>query len=186
MYRRPPTNPLPFLLFLKRFVPPFPSFATRPSEVIYIAGDRVVTDAMCKPFSMGRNLLCVHSKKHMDDYPELKAAKMAMNRKTLVTMQRLLNEGGRLIWVAPSGGRDRASTPVRPWKYRVALTAPLQLHSACTMLYRESYAVTNSFSPPAPLSLSPASRIPPSPRPDRTASSSRTPSTPRPSACSSR
>jgi hypothetical protein len=33
-----------------------------PTEVIYVAGDRVVTDALCKPFSMGRNLFCVHSK----------------------------------------------------------------------------------------------------------------------------
>ena len=76
-------------------------------EVIYVAGDRVVTDALCKPFSMGRNLFCVHSKKHMDDVPELKAAKMDTNRKTLVAMGRALAEGGKLIWIAPSGGRDR-------------------------------------------------------------------------------
>ncbi|GLC41494.1 hypothetical protein PLESTB_001005500 [Pleodorina starrii] len=81
-----------------------PQLAT---DVIYVAGDRVVTDPMCKPFSMGRNLFCVHSKKHMDDVPELKAAKMETNRKTLVAMQRQLNAGGTLIWIAPSGGRDR-------------------------------------------------------------------------------
>lgn len=34
-----------------------PKLAT---DVIYVAGDRVVTDALCKPFSMGRNLFCVH------------------------------------------------------------------------------------------------------------------------------
>eukprot|EP00878_Enallax_costatus_P014104 GHUV01014753.1.p1 GENE.GHUV01014753.1~~GHUV01014753.1.p1 ORF type:complete len:236 (+),score=74.59 GHUV01014753.1:222-929(+) len=34
-----------------------PNLAT---DVIYVAGDRVVTDALCKPFSMGRNLFCVH------------------------------------------------------------------------------------------------------------------------------
>lgn len=50
----------------------FPSLAT---DVTYVAGDRVVTDNLCKPFSMGRNLFCVHSKKHMDDFPELKAEK---------------------------------------------------------------------------------------------------------------
>lgn len=76
-------------------------------EVVYVAGDRVVTDPMCKPFSMGRNLFCVHSKKHLNDIPELKAAKMETNRKTLVSMQRALNAGGALIWIAPSGGRDR-------------------------------------------------------------------------------
>lgn len=32
---------------------------------------------------------------------------METNRKTLVAMQRQLNEGGMLIWIAPSGGRDR-------------------------------------------------------------------------------
>jgi glycerol-3-phosphate O-acyltransferase len=30
-----------------------PNMAT---DVIYVAGDRVVTDPLCKPFSMGRNL----------------------------------------------------------------------------------------------------------------------------------
>jgi glycerol-3-phosphate O-acyltransferase len=81
-----------------------PSLAT---DVIYVAGDRVVTDALCKPFSMGRNLFCVHSKKHLDDVPELKASKMETNRKTLVAMQRAFNAGGTLVWIAPSGGRDR-------------------------------------------------------------------------------
>jgi len=84
--------------------------ATHPrlaQEVIYVAGDRVVTDPLCKPFSMGRNLFCVHSKKHLDDVPELKAAKQETNRKTLVAMGRALAEGGKLIWIAPSGGRDR-------------------------------------------------------------------------------
>lgn len=76
-------------------------------NVIYVAGDRVVTDPLSKPFSMGRNLFCVHSKKHLDDIPELKASKMDTNRKTLVAMQRALNQGGTLIWIAPSGGRDR-------------------------------------------------------------------------------
>eukprot|EP00877_Chromochloris_zofingiensis_P006537 jgi/Chrzof1/2136/Cz11g03260.t1_GPAT1[v5.2] len=81
-----------------------PNLAT---DVVYVAGDRVVTDPLCKPFSMGRNLFCVHSKKHLDDVPELKASKMETNRKTLVAMQRALNTGGALLWIAPSGGRDR-------------------------------------------------------------------------------
>jgi glycerol-3-phosphate O-acyltransferase len=33
---------------------------------------------------MGRNLFCVHSKKHINDVPELAKAKMETNRKTLV------------------------------------------------------------------------------------------------------
>ena len=46
------------------------------SKVDNDAGDRVVADPLCKPFSMGRNLFCVHSRKRMDDIPELKAEKM--------------------------------------------------------------------------------------------------------------
>ena len=76
-------------------------------QVIYVAGDRVVTDLMAKPFSMGRNLLCVHSKKHIDDDPALKPAKQRQNLRTLKEMERLLKEGGKLLWIAPAGGRDR-------------------------------------------------------------------------------
>ena len=84
--------------------------ATHPrlaTDVTYVAGDRVVTDPLCKPFSMGRNLFCVHSKKHMDDDPAQKEAKMATNRKTVTSMLKELNKGGKLLWIAPSGGRDR-------------------------------------------------------------------------------
>ena len=76
-------------------------------RVIYVAGDRVVEDTLAKPFSMGRNLLCVYSKKHMNDQPELRSAKMRKNIATIKEMERLLKEGGHLIWVAPAGGRDR-------------------------------------------------------------------------------
>ncbi|KAL4425187.1 hypothetical protein ABPG75_009203 [Micractinium tetrahymenae] len=99
-------DPAVFALLLEKC---FPHMA---EEVNYVAGDRVVTDALCKPFSMGRNLFCVHSKKHIDDIPELKAEKMAMNRRTLKAMQTALNEGGKLLWIAPSGGRDRSIDPV--------------------------------------------------------------------------
>ncbi|PSC67442.1 Glycerol-3-phosphate chloroplastic [Micractinium conductrix] len=99
-------DPAAFALLLEKC---FPKLA---EEVIYVAGDRVVTDALCKPFSMGRNLFCVHSKKHIDDVPELKAEKQAMNRRTLKAMQTALNEGGKLLWIAPSGGRDRTIDPV--------------------------------------------------------------------------
>lgn len=76
-------------------------------RVTYVAGDRVVTDLLAKPFSMGKDLLCVHSKKHMDDVPEEKTKKMKQNLATIKEMQRLLNKGGMLIWIAPAGGRDR-------------------------------------------------------------------------------
>jgi glycerol-3-phosphate O-acyltransferase len=76
-------------------------------KVTYVAGDRVVSDLLAKPFSMGKDLLCVHSKKHMNDVPEEKSKKMKQNLSTVKEMQRLLNKGGMLIWIAPAGGRDR-------------------------------------------------------------------------------
>jgi glycerol-3-phosphate O-acyltransferase len=77
-------------------------------QVIYVAGDRVVSDPMVQPFSMGRNLFCVHSKKHMDDDPRMsREAKQKMNRKTLLEMSKAFKKGGNLVWIAPSGGRDR-------------------------------------------------------------------------------
>lgn len=62
------------------------------SDVIYVAGDRVVMDPLCKPFSMGRNMFCVHSKKRMDDVPELKAEKQRTNRRTLSAMLKAFRE----------------------------------------------------------------------------------------------
>jgi len=78
-------------------------------QVTYIAGDRVVSDKLCKPFSMGRNLLCVNSKKYIMNDPSTRAEKMRANVRTLKEMERLLKKGGMLIWIAPSGGRDRRS-----------------------------------------------------------------------------
>eukprot|EP00892_Ulva_mutabilis_P010711 jgi/Ulvmu1/8011/UM004_0247.1 len=76
-------------------------------SVFYVAGDRVVSDPLCVPFSMGRNLFCVHSKRHMEDDPDTKAEKVATNRRTLGAMAEALGGGGSLLWIAPAGGRDR-------------------------------------------------------------------------------
>lgn len=66
-----------------------PQLAT---DIHYVAGDRVVSDPLCKPFSMGRNLFCVHSKKHMDDEPHLREQKIKTNRQTIISMTRQLNK----------------------------------------------------------------------------------------------
>jgi len=79
------------------------------SEMIFVAGDRVISDPMAVPFSLGRNLLCIHSKRHIDNPPEQRAAKQLHNQKTMHRMRELLEEGGKSIYVAPSGGRDRAN-----------------------------------------------------------------------------
>lgn len=79
-------------------------------EMIFVAGHRVTSDPMAVPFSKGRNLLCIFSKKHIDVPIELKESKLLHNKKTLAAMSSLLSEGGKCIYVAPSGGRDRINT----------------------------------------------------------------------------
>ena len=76
-------------------------------EVIFVAGDRVQTDLMAIPFSMGRNLLCIYSKRHIDNPPEKKEEKLKYNQRTMHVMKEMLSKGGYCIYVAPSGGRDR-------------------------------------------------------------------------------
>jgi glycerol-3-phosphate O-acyltransferase len=78
-------------------------------QMIFAAGERVTTDPLAVPFSMGRNLLCIYSKRYIDHPPEQKTAKQLHNKKTMERMSELLAEGGKCIYVAPSGGRDRAS-----------------------------------------------------------------------------
>lgn len=78
-------------------------------DMIFVAGERVISDPMTAPFSMGRNLLCIYSKRHIEHPPELRTVKVQHNRKTMERMAELLGEGGHAIYVAPSGGRDRAN-----------------------------------------------------------------------------
>ncbi len=80
------------------------------ADIIFVAGERVTTDPLAVPFSMGRNLLCIYSKRHIDHPPELKTAKTHHNRRTMEQMAELLALGGHCIYVAPSGGRDRRGT----------------------------------------------------------------------------
>jgi len=76
-------------------------------RVISVAGERVTTDPFAIPFSLGCDLLCIYSKKYIDNPPEHRHYKQMHNKKTMEMMRDLLREGGKLIYVAPSGGRDR-------------------------------------------------------------------------------
>lgn len=78
-------------------------------KIIYVAGERVVTDLLAIPFSMGCDLLCIYSKRYIDHPPEQKMQKQLHNKNTMELMSRLLKEGGKIIYVAPSGGRDRCN-----------------------------------------------------------------------------
>ena len=82
----------------------YPGFA---EKIIFVAGERVTTDPLAVPFSMGRNLLCIYSKRYIDHPIEKKAEKQVHNKRTMELMSLLLKEGGKVIYVAPSGGRDR-------------------------------------------------------------------------------
>ncbi len=82
----------------------YPEFAT---ELVWVAGERVLIDPMAAPFSMGRNLLCVYSKKYIAEPPEKRGEKQAHNTRTMHKMNEMLKEGGWAILVAPGGGRDR-------------------------------------------------------------------------------
>lgn len=76
-------------------------------RMIFVAGERVVKDPISIPFSMGCNLLCIYSKRYIDNPPELRDEKQHHNNRTMKLMGKILSEGGHCIYVAPSGGRDR-------------------------------------------------------------------------------
>lgn len=76
-------------------------------QIIYIAGERVVTDPLAIPFSMGCDLLCIYSKRYIDFPAEQKADKLRHNQRTMEQMRHLFQEGGKIVYVAPTGGRDR-------------------------------------------------------------------------------
>jgi glycerol-3-phosphate O-acyltransferase len=77
------------------------------TSMIFVAGHRVTTDPLAIPLSRGVNLLSIFSKKYIAFPPEKKSEKLVHNAKTLAKLEDLLNEGGKCIYVAPSGGRDR-------------------------------------------------------------------------------
>jgi glycerol-3-phosphate O-acyltransferase len=76
-------------------------------DMTFVAGHLVTTDPLAVPLSMGRNLICIYSKRHIDHPPEKRAEKLAQNQKALKALSDLFDEGGHCIYIAPSGGRDR-------------------------------------------------------------------------------
>lgn len=85
-------------------------FSDFAKEMIFVAGHRVTSDPLAIPFSKGCNLLCIFSKKYIESPPELKEQKQLHNQRTMNKMQMLLETGGKCIYVAPSGGRDRINS----------------------------------------------------------------------------
>lgn len=81
-----------------------PKFA---ENIIFVAGHRVISDPLAAPFSKGCNLICIFSKRHLENPPEKKQEKLNHNQRAMKKLKELLSEGGKCIYVAPSGGRDR-------------------------------------------------------------------------------
>lgn len=52
-------------------------------KIVFIAGHKVTNDPVCIPFSMGRNLICIHSKKHIKNPPEEFPKKQAENLQSM-------------------------------------------------------------------------------------------------------
>jgi glycerol-3-phosphate O-acyltransferase len=95
-------------------------YGSAAENMIYVAGHKVTTDPLAIPFSMGRNLICIHSKKHINSDPETKPKKQRQNLKAMNALLRNFKQGGALVWVAPSGGRDRrdlqtGTVPIAPF-----------------------------------------------------------------------
>jgi len=57
-------------------------YPTIGQQMIFTAGERVTTDPLAVPFSMGRNLLCIYSKRYIDNPPDQKTTKQLHNKKT--------------------------------------------------------------------------------------------------------
>lgn len=76
-------------------------------NMIAVAGSRVTTDPITIPLTRGQNLLCVYSKKYFEIYADRKKEMQQHNSSSMLALRHVLNEGGKLVFVAPSGGRDR-------------------------------------------------------------------------------
>lgn len=124
------------------------------SDLIFVAGQRVVTDPFAVPFSKGCNLLCIYSQNYVEHPPEKKHEKLLHNRQTMKQMRAMLNEGGKCIYVAPSGGRDRPNAsgeievaPFNPQSIQM-FRLMAKLASPPTHFYPLALATFNLLPPP--------------------------------------
>jgi glycerol-3-phosphate O-acyltransferase len=121
--------------------------------ITYVAGERVVTDALAVPFSLGTNLFCVYSKKYFDVYPDRKATMLEHNKRTMLRLGEHLDSGSKCIAIFPSGGRDR---PDANGKVSVAKFDPQSIE-LLYLLGRKAKTKTHYF----PLALSTHDILPP-------------------------
>ncbi|OGN62204.1 MAG: hypothetical protein A3F09_00475 [Chlamydiae bacterium RIFCSPHIGHO2_12_FULL_49_11] len=89
-------------------------------NLTFVAGERVVTDPLAVPLSLGRNLFCIYSKKYFEyASKEKKALMISHNQHVIHEIGKNLHEGGLCLYIASSGGRDRKNThgkiPIAPF-----------------------------------------------------------------------
>ncbi len=128
----------------------FHDFATK---MIFIAGERVITDGLAIPISLGVNLFCIYSKKYFDVHKDKKDKMTNHNKETILTIKKKLKKGGQCIYIAPSGGRDRMN------KDGVVEVAPFD-HQSIELFYilgKNSKVQTHFY----PLALSTHDIMPP-------------------------
>lgn len=128
-------------------------FQSLAENKIFVAGERVLTDPLAAPFSMGCNLLCIYSKKYINNPPQRQREKLLHNKRTMQLMSELLAQGGHCIYVAPSGGRDR---PGKSGKVELAEFDPQSIEMFSLMAKR-SKKPTHFY----PLALATYSILPP-------------------------
>ncbi len=128
-------------------------FPDLPPQITYVAGERVVTDPLAVPFSLGMNLFCVYSKKYFDVYPDRKTQMLEHNKRTMLRLGEHLDGGHQCITVFPSGGRDR------PNENKIVQVAKFDPQSIelLYLLGRKSKTPTHYF----PLALSTHDMLPP-------------------------
>jgi glycerol-3-phosphate O-acyltransferase len=76
-------------------------------DIRFMAGERVQKDPIAAPFCLGRDLVCIYSRRHLDYPPERRAEKLNHNAVAMRQLKELLAQGGVTLYLAPSGGRDR-------------------------------------------------------------------------------
>jgi len=127
--------------------------ASLAEKIVFVAGHKVTNDPVAIPFSMGRNLLCIHSKKHIKNPPEDMPRKQAQNLASMTAMGELFGAGGKVFWVAPSGGRDRPNEAdefvVAPFDVKaVDMFKILAMQSGKPMHFFPMSMYTNKLVPP--------------------------------------
>ena len=88
---------------------------------------------------------------HLEDLTYMCAyAAQATNRRTLGAMVRELSKGGKLVWIAPSGGRDRPDADTGAWlphKYDAGKLCSLQFSHLASNFFAHHLTVCLSWYP---------------------------------------